>query len=151
MCEVETVSSPARHNERSEHAEINVSHTSRQIEQKLFAWWTLALSSLGVPPTSALDSTLWLVPRLYRSPLTCRTPDGARSMTCETEEDCNRTPAEVKMHYSCKEINLTTYMQHPDHRLPQLRPDVELSADQSQLFARIPQHLNIYDGRNRFK
>ncbi|XGW28655.1 hypothetical protein V3C99_008439 [Haemonchus contortus] len=74
--------------------------------KKTFAWWTLTLSSLGVPPTPVLDSTfIWddtetaVVPRLYRPPLICRTPEEARNMTCEIEEDCKCTPAEYMLKF----------------------------------------------------
>ncbi|VDO61479.1 unnamed protein product [Haemonchus placei] len=114
-------------------------------QPKTFAWWTLTLSSLGAPPTPVLDSTfIWddtetaMAPRLYRLPLICRIPEEARNMTCEIEEDCKCTPAEVKMRCSCKESSLTAHMRHHDY-LPQLRPNVELMTNQSQLFARIPQ------------
>ncbi|KAK5976260.1 hypothetical protein GCK32_010722 [Trichostrongylus colubriformis] len=116
-------------------------------EPKQFSWWTLTLSSLGFPPVPALDSTFVtngihtaLAPRHYQPPLVCQTPKDARSMTCEIVEDCICTPAEIKIRCSCKGINLTSHMQHPDHRLPQLRPNVELREDRDQLLARIP-HL----------
>ncbi|KAK5964180.1 Integrase catalytic domain-containing protein [Trichostrongylus colubriformis] len=116
-------------------------------EPKQFSWWTLTLSSLGFPPVPALDSTFVtngihtaIAPRHYQPPLVCQTPKDARSMTCEVVEDCICTPAEIKIRCSCKGINLTSHMQHPDHRLPQLRPNVELREDRDQLLARIP-HL----------
>ncbi|KAK6035636.1 hypothetical protein COOONC_26859, partial [Cooperia oncophora] len=70
-------------------------------QPKQFSWWTLTLSSLGIPPVPALDSTFItngnhtaLAPGHYYPPLVCRTSEDARNMTCEIVEDCICAPAE---------------------------------------------------------
>ncbi|EPB77456.1 hypothetical protein ANCCEY_03439 [Ancylostoma ceylanicum] len=109
------------------------------------SWLTITLSSLSVPPTPLLDNTFLtdglqtaIAPLQYLPPLLCST-EQSRNLTCKVNEECTCTPAEVRMHCDCRDVNLTFYLYDTHNRFPQLRPNVELRANTDQIIANIPQ------------
>ncbi|VDP10436.1 unnamed protein product [Heligmosomoides polygyrus] len=106
--------------------------------------FTITLSSLSIPPTPFLSSRFLtdgtrtaIAPLNYLPPLRCSTWEHASNLTCNVTEDCKCSPAEVKILCDCKDVNLTSHILDLNHRLPILRPNMELRTHHEQVISRI--------------